>query len=163
MLDYQNQIDETDWRILTELQKYARLSYVELGRLVNLSRPAVAERMKRLEGLGIIYGYRAHIDLQRLGIGVTAFFRIGASGRISGLVEMLRDRPEVLSCDRGSGEDALIVKVAVPSLTALQTLIDAIRAFGPAYATVALSTPYVKSVVTDGFEIGMGFVDGGGI
>jgi Lrp/AsnC family transcriptional regulator, leucine-responsive regulatory protein len=163
MNDLRRQLDETDWRILTELQKDARLSYVDLGRIVSLSRPAVAERMKRLEGLGVIRGYHAVVDLARIGREIGAFIRIGAQARTSALVEALRERPEVLACDRGSGEDALIIRAVVPSLTALQGLIDYIRQFGPASATVVLSTPHVKPVLTEGFEAGMGFVDGAGI
>jgi Lrp/AsnC family transcriptional regulator, leucine-responsive regulatory protein len=163
MGDLRRQLDETDWRILTELQKNARLSFVDLGRIVSLSRPAVAERMKRLEGLGIIRGYRAVVDLGRIGHEITAFIRVGAQARTSALIEALRDQPHVLTCDRGSGEDALVIKAAIPSLTALQALIDSIRQFGPASATVVLSTPHTKSVLTDGFETGTGFVDGAGI
>nr|WP_231493557.1 winged helix-turn-helix transcriptional regulator [Alicyclobacillus macrosporangiidus] len=45
------------WRILIELQNDARLSYSELGRRLNMSAPAVAERVRRLEEDGIITGY----------------------------------------------------------------------------------------------------------
>jgi Lrp/AsnC family transcriptional regulator, leucine-responsive regulatory protein len=49
-------LDATDWRILEELQTDGRLSYNELGRRVSLSPPAVAERVRRLEELGVITG-----------------------------------------------------------------------------------------------------------
>jgi Lrp/AsnC family transcriptional regulator, leucine-responsive regulatory protein len=49
-------LDATDWRLLDELQADGRLSYNELGRRVSLSPPAVAERVRRLEDLGVIVG-----------------------------------------------------------------------------------------------------------
>jgi Lrp/AsnC family transcriptional regulator, leucine-responsive regulatory protein len=55
-------LDSTGWRILEELQGNARLTHKELSRQVNLSAPAAAERMRRMEEAGIITGYRAQID-----------------------------------------------------------------------------------------------------
>ena len=55
-------LDATDWRILDELQADGRLSWNQLGRLVSLSPPAVAERVRRLEELGVIAGYQARVD-----------------------------------------------------------------------------------------------------
>ncbi len=52
-------IDDTNRRLLSELQENARLSLAELGRRVGLSPPAVAERVQRLEQQGVILGYRA--------------------------------------------------------------------------------------------------------
>ncbi|MBU6361749.1 MAG: Lrp/AsnC family transcriptional regulator [Chloroflexota bacterium] len=59
--------DATDWQLLTLLQADARLSFSELGRRVNLSTPAVAERVRKLEDAGIIRGYHAEIDASLLG------------------------------------------------------------------------------------------------
>jgi Lrp/AsnC family leucine-responsive transcriptional regulator len=59
--------DATDWQLLALLQADARLSFSELGRRVNLSTPAVAERVRKLEDAGIIRGYHAEIDASLLG------------------------------------------------------------------------------------------------
>ena len=59
--------DASDWQLLTLLQADARLSFSELGRRVNLSTPAVAERVRKLEDAGIIRGYHAEIDASLLG------------------------------------------------------------------------------------------------
>jgi Lrp/AsnC family leucine-responsive transcriptional regulator len=53
----ENPLDDTDWRILDELQGDGRVSFNELGRRVSLSPPSVAERVRRMESLGIISGY----------------------------------------------------------------------------------------------------------
>ena len=65
-------IDETDRRILAELQKNARASYTEIGELVGLTRPAVRERIRRLEDDGVIMGYAALVDAAALGRPIRA-------------------------------------------------------------------------------------------
>lgn len=64
----QAKIDDTDWRILAELQLDGRLSYKELGRRIHLSAPAVAERVRRLEDAGVIVGYGAQVDASHAGL-----------------------------------------------------------------------------------------------
>ncbi len=82
-----------------------------LGRTVHLSRPAVAERMKRLEEMGVISGYRAEINLARLGYGITAFLRITVPGDVADVLDVVRTVPEVLECHRGTGSESIILKV----------------------------------------------------
>ena len=157
------QLDETDWHIMKELQENARLSYAELGRIVNLSRPAVAERMRRLEEMGVISGYRAEINLAKLGYGITAFVRINAQGDVSELLAAIRDVPEVLECHRGTGNDSFILKVVVPSLWQLESVIDRFLRFGQVTTSVVLSSVLTKRVVTDGIESKRGLDAGAGI
>lgn len=63
----QSSLDGTDWQILRELQQDARLSFNELGRRVNLSAPAAAERVRKLEDKGVINGYSAQINPAKVG------------------------------------------------------------------------------------------------
>src|SRR6476620_11922031 len=69
-------IDAYDGRILAELQRDARITMAELGRRVHLSQPAVTERVRKLELNGVIKGYRAEVDLSRLGYGIRAIIRV---------------------------------------------------------------------------------------
>ncbi len=68
-------LDETNLRLLAELQTDARLSLAELGRRVGLSSPAVAERVARLEREGVIRGYHAELDPRALGYVMTVHVR----------------------------------------------------------------------------------------
>ena len=83
------EIDAHDTKILAELQADARLSMAELGRRVHLSQPAVTERVRKLEAAGVITGYRATVDLTRLGYGIRAVIRVGRAEytRVVKLVE----------------------------------------------------------------------------
>ena len=148
-----NELDRTDWQILRALQQNARLSFAELGRMVNLSRPAVAERMRRLETLGIIAGYRAEIDLARLGYSITAFIRLKAQAdKVDALAELLKASPEVLECYRGLGDDSFIAKVVVASLPHLEGLLDRFAANGQVSTSIAMSSVVQKEIATQGFE-----------
>ena len=60
-------LDPTDWAILATLRGDARMSLTELGRRVNLSASATTERVRRLESVGVITGYRADVDLAKVG------------------------------------------------------------------------------------------------
>ncbi|MGH1414566.1 MAG: Lrp/AsnC family transcriptional regulator [Pelagimonas sp.] len=63
------EIDSIDSKILAELESDGRLSIVELAQRVNLTNTPCSERVKRLERSGYIKGYRATLDLDKLGLG----------------------------------------------------------------------------------------------
>ena len=73
-------MDRVDWRILAELQDDGRLSFNELSRRVNLSAPAVADRVRRLQDSGVIAGYHARVDPVQAGRGVRAIVRMHCYG-----------------------------------------------------------------------------------
>lgn len=74
-------MDKINREILDTLQRNGRISFADLGKKVHLSAPAVTERVKKLEDAGVITGYRASVNLERLGypievmIQVKVFFR----------------------------------------------------------------------------------------
>src|SRR5512138_3896619 len=96
--------DGYDTSILAELQADARLSMAELGRRVHLSQPAVAERVRKLESAGVITGYRATVDLGRLGYGIRAIMRVGRCD-YQRFVKLLQQTPEVINAYNVTGED----------------------------------------------------------
>lgn len=135
-------LDEIDKNILSNLQKDARLSYAELGRRVGLTTPAVIERVRKLEDAGVISGYRAEIDLSRIGFPITAFIRMSITGiDYSHIIEVARESSEVLECHRGTGGDSFIMKVAVRSVEHLQEVIDRLTPYGITTTTIVLSSP----------------------
>jgi Lrp/AsnC family leucine-responsive transcriptional regulator len=134
-------LDETNWRILEDLQKNGRLSFAELGRRVGLTLPAVAERVRKMEDAGIIAGFRAEIDPARIGLPIAAFIRISVVGDVLARVaRTVREMPEVLECHRGTGADSFTMKVAVESVEHLEKLIDKLAPFGATSTSIVLST-----------------------
>ena len=79
-VNHPSALDETDWAILAELQRDGRLPLTELGRRVSLSASAATERVKRLEAVGVITGYRAEVDLGKVGFSVLAVVRLKYPG-----------------------------------------------------------------------------------
>lgn len=135
-------LDRTDWRILQALQRDARLSMAALARRVGMSAPAVRDRVGKLERAGIITGYRAQIDLARVGRPMLAFLRIGAARDVKDAVaEVAAGLPEVLECHRGTGNDCIILKVAVAGTPQLEAITGHFTRFGLVTVTVVLSSP----------------------
>ncbi|MGH9751599.1 MAG: Lrp/AsnC family transcriptional regulator [Blastocatellia bacterium] len=138
-------LDDIGWRLLEELQEDARLSYTELGRRVGLSTPAVMERVRKMEDAGIIMGYRAEVNTEKIGFRVTAFIRIGLEHDIAPrLKSLFKDIPEINECHLVTGDDSLILKVHVTSIAHLETVIQRIMPYGMPATSIVLSTPVAR-------------------
>lgn len=141
-------LDEKGWRILRELQGDARLSFAELGRRVGLSKPAVAERVRNLEAAGVVTGYRAEVDLAKVGLPILAVVRMSAVGDVlARITSVVRGMPEVLECHRATGADSFVMKVAVASVAHLEALIDRLTPFGTTSTSIVLSSPVPRRTV----------------
>lgn len=124
-------LDPTDWAILAALQDDARMSLTELGRRVNLSASATTERVRRLESVGVITGYRADVDLTKVGYPVLAVVRLKYPGnKHEPLHRLLAERREILECLRTTGDDCYTLKVAAASMPHLEELVNELTEFG---------------------------------
>jgi Lrp/AsnC family leucine-responsive transcriptional regulator len=115
-------LDAYDTRILAELQADARLSMAELGRRVHLSQPAVTERVKKLEAAGVISGYRATVDLGRLGYGIRAIIRVGRAD-YARVVKLIQQTPECVNAHNVTGDDSWILEIAVIDVAHLDAVV----------------------------------------
>src|SRR5271156_624309 len=120
-------LDALDARILSLLAADARTSIAELARLVGLSPPSAAERIRRLEEAGVIEGYAVAINPRALGLTVAAWIRIRPMpGELKTVAEILRSLPEIVECDRVTGEDCFVARAHLKSIEDLERLIDQI-------------------------------------
>ncbi|HEY7630211.1 MAG TPA: Lrp/AsnC family transcriptional regulator [Thermoleophilaceae bacterium] len=135
--------DETDRKLLEELQTDARVSVAELGRRVGLSAPSVADRMRRLEETGVIRGYRTEIDPRALGYDLGAVIRIRPHARqIPKVAQIATDTPEVVECQRITGDDCFFMRLYVRDVEHLEEVLDRFTPFGQTTTSIVQSSPF---------------------
>ena len=118
--------DAVDRQILTILRKDGRATHATIAREVGLSAPAVGERIRKLEKAGVILGYRAIIEPDRVGLTVTAFVAIAPQPRkpASQLVDRLMKFLEIEELHAVAGTYSYIAKVRVENSAALDYFLD---------------------------------------
>jgi Lrp/AsnC family transcriptional regulator, leucine-responsive regulatory protein len=137
-----NLLDQTNRRLLRELQVEGRVGMAELGRRVGMSAPAVAERVQRLERAGGITGYRAEIDPAALGFSVSAVVRIRPSpGQLQRIPEIARETVEVGECSRITGEDCYLLRLHLRSIDDLENVLDRFTPYGLTTTSIIHSVP----------------------
>jgi Lrp/AsnC family transcriptional regulator, leucine-responsive regulatory protein len=135
-------LDRTDWQLLAELQKDGRTSYADLARTVAMSASAVTERVRRLEEAGVIAGYRATVDPERVGLQVMAFVRLRyPTGNYRPFHALLDTTPEILEAHHVTGEDCFVLKVLTRSMRHLEEVTGRIAGLGAVTTSVVYSSP----------------------
>ena len=135
-------LDAIDRKIIGGLSTDGRVALAELGRRVNLSSPAVADRVQRLEKAGVITGYRAEIDPRTVGYSLTAIIRIKpAPGQLPRIPELAEQIPEVSECLRVTGEDCFYLKVHLRSIDDLSPLLDRFLVYGETNTSLINASP----------------------
>ncbi|MFF1694985.1 Lrp/AsnC family transcriptional regulator [Streptomyces sp. NPDC058257] len=134
--------DATDWRILDVLQRAGRASYAELARAVDMSPSAVTERVRRLEEAGVIQGYAAVVDPDRLGLPILAFVRLRyPNGNYKPFHDLVETTPEILEAHHVTGDDCFMIKVAARSMSHLEEVAGKIGALGSVTTSIVYSSP----------------------
>ena len=129
LLNFINLIDQTDLKILYILQNNGRTRLADIAGEVELSAPAVMERVKKLEASGVIKGYQALLDGKKVGKDITGFIgvSIGNQRDIDHFAtEMLRYQ-DVLECHHVTGDESFILKVKSANTGSLEKLLGQIR------------------------------------
>ena len=139
-------MEDIDRRILTLLAEDGRMSFTDLGKATGLSTSAVHQRVKRLEGRGLIKSYAAVLDYDLVGLPLTAFISIRPidPSQPDDSPERLRHLTEIESCWSVAGDESYILKVRVASPVELEDLLARIRTAAnvSTRTTIVLSTPY---------------------
>src|SRR5437588_1158766 len=145
------ELNATDRKILRSLGQDGRASDQGVADEVGLSRPAIMERVKRLEEAGYIRGYRVQLDRGKVGLPVTAFVavRYGSTNYVGDEPRMreMAKHPGVLECHHVAGDDCYILKVGAPDLEGVQNMLRTISANQKSFntrTTIVLSTLFEK-------------------
>ncbi|MFE3329711.1 Lrp/AsnC family transcriptional regulator [Streptomyces sp. NPDC059176] len=140
--------DATDWRILEALQRQGRASFTELARTVAMSPSAVTERVRRLEEAGVISGYTAVVEPERLGLPILAFVRLRyPNGNYKPFHDLLDATPEILEAHHVTGDDCFVLKVAARSMSHLEEVSGKIGTLGSVTTSVVYSSPLPRRAI----------------
>ena len=147
-LQLEKSIDQTDWKILRELQQDSRLSYNELGKRVGLSAPATAERVRKMEDAGIITSYGTQVDVAKLGLPVLAFIQLRCFPERCLFKTSSAERfPEILEMHKLSGNHCTLLKVALTSLEHLEAFSKRLSVHGEQITNVVTSNLFTQRVI----------------
>lgn len=123
-------MDDIDREIVRLLVQQGRLSHEQIGQTVNLARPTIHDRVKRLETQGVIRGYHAQVDWAACGYPLTAFIwvssRTKSDDTAAALLQLATPEVVIESCHGVTGEWCLLIQVHVLSSTVLKEFIDRI-------------------------------------
>lgn len=119
-------LDATDLKIIETLQDKGRISWTELAKILNLSSVSSADRVKRLEGLGVIKGYKAIIDQKVLGNKLIAFITVTLVKSLeeSRFADVVKKSHIIEECYHIAGEGSYLLKVHCKDIEDLEILVN---------------------------------------
>lgn len=134
------QIDKLNKKILNCLQINARQSNAEIGRQVGISSPAVSERIKKMEDMGIIEGYKAMVSPFEIGYQLKAIITLRAfMGKLKPFLEKVKSFDEVVNCYRITGDENIVMEVVLKDNKHLEAFIDNLIIYGESKTQIVLS------------------------
>lgn len=147
-------MDSTDYNIIKILQSDGRISMKELGKMVALSAPAVTERVKRLEESGIISGYRAVINPEKLGKTINVFINVDMkTDKRKKFMEFVKENENIIECYHVTGPYCMIIKASLNEMSSLQELIGKVQVFGNTETYIILSSPVENKVLELNYDV----------
>ena len=140
-------MDKIDLKLIKALEENARMTYAQLGKLVHLSAPAVTERVRKLEEQGVIAGYHATINLEKVGVPITALVECEVyrtkEREFKALVLSLE---EVIDCYNVTGPSAFMLRVAVTSMSKLDELLERLIDLSDTRTMMVLAQPVKRGM-----------------
>jgi len=141
-------IDTLNWKILKCLQQNARLSNAAIGRQVGISSPAVSERIKKMEDLGIIESYNTFISSLEAGYQLKAIITLRAfMGMLKPFLEKVKTYEEVINCYRITGNENIVMEVVLKNQKHLESFIDELIVYGETKTQIVLSHVVKNSAI----------------
>ena len=122
-------MDDVDTQIVVLLREDARRSYLDIGRHVHLSAPAVKRRVDRLERDGVILGYTTIVDPRAFGWHAEAFVDLYCEGDVTGaaIKRAVEREPGVISAHTVAGEASALLHVRAQDTKRLEQVLERIR------------------------------------
>lgn len=147
-----NNIDKLNWLILEELQLNARTPLTEISRKVGLSSPSVAERIQKMEDAGIINGYSASLNMEKLGYSLGIYISIKIRfGQVQNFEAYVKTVPEICECHKLTGSECMLMKGYVRDPKHLENLNERLTVYGELTTSLILNSIVDKKVYSAAF------------
>jgi len=144
------EIDKTDRKILSELERNGRLSISTLAARVGMSGPSVTDRIRRMENTGIIRNFTVDIDVAELGYELAAIVRIKPRPCSLHIVEkMICDEPRFTSCDAVTGDDCFVCRLAFRAMKDLDGILQPFHDRAETNTAIVKSSPVRNRLPTE--------------
>ncbi|MCL6272666.1 Lrp/AsnC family transcriptional regulator [Muricauda sp. 2012CJ35-5] len=144
-------IDELNWQILARLQENARDTFANIGRAIGLTPPAVAERVKKMEDLGIIQGYDTKVSYTMAGHQLKAIIMLRAFvGKLKPFLNKVDSFQEIVNCYRITGNENIIMEVVLKDQSHLEKFIDQLIVYGECRTHIVLSDVISNAPIKNG-------------
>lgn len=135
-------MDQTDVKIVSILQKDGRISMKELGKLVSLSPPAVAERVKRLEDTGIIERYKAIVNNVKVGKPICVYINATIKPeKQDNFWDFAKKSEDIVECHHVTGPYSMIMKAYLREMSHLEELVGKVQSYGNTETYIIMSSP----------------------
>lgn len=134
-------MDAIDRRLISEIQRRGRISIIDLAECIGLSKTPCQKRLRRLEELGVIRGYRADIDPEKVNCGYLVFVQVKLESTktesLNRFNASVKAVPEIASCHMLSGGYDYLLKIRTRDMASYRELLGGVIAQLPSVAQTA--------------------------
>ncbi len=135
-------LDQIDHVLLTALLQDARMSWSELAGRAGVSAPTARERVRRLQDIGVIQGFSADLSAAALGYNLKAIVRFKPlPGKRHILEQKIQETPQIVQCDKVTGEDAFVARLVLRAIVDLDPLLDRFSRCATTHTSVVKTSP----------------------
>ena len=122
-------LDQVDRDILNILQVDGRTSASRIAEEISMSIPAVADRIKKLQGSGVIMAFTTLLDHRKVGLDISAFVTVisESSSHYSDVVRQANKTPEIVQCFTTTGNGSHVLLAVTENTTSLEKLLRSIQ------------------------------------
>ncbi|WP_125153230.1 Lrp/AsnC family transcriptional regulator [Clostridium rectalis] len=141
-------MDDTDDKIIQILLKNARISMKELAKIISLSAPATAERVKKLEEIGVINGYKAIINYEKIGQPINVLINVDMKIEVNEkFMKFIENEDSIIECHHVTGPYCKILKASLKDMAGLENLIGKIQVYGNTETFIILSSTIKDNII----------------
>lgn len=146
-------MDNIDHKIIELLQDDGRITIIEMSKQLNLSRPSVNERIRKLQDSGVIEGFTARISPEGVGKHLSAVIQIcNIKLTCTGFEDMLKNESDITECHKTTGAMSYMVKADVASKKDLENLVDRLSQHAHLNVSLILSSPIHDRPILPAYE-----------